>query len=327
MERVASTASLISSFLRENGWTDPPAEVRFLAAGEYNENYLVRTGDRSLVFRINHGSQLGLRNQIEYEYRVLTAVKASGVTPEPIRFEPDPGDGLGNGVLLMEYLPGRPLDYGEEHLRAADVFARIHRLPISDRLLRQDRPMLDVAAESEGLLTRYPDHPLTSHRDKLMRLRDHIVELSQKNREFFAADGSCIANTEVNNGNFLVDDGRVFLVDWEKAVVTSRYQDLGHFLVPTTTLWKGNYVFDDSERRAFLSRYKAVADLDVPLDDIDRGARLMESTIILRGLSWCYMAYYEYTQTDRQIRNQDTFETIESYMKEIDWFLERGYRS
>lgn len=302
-----------------------PTRVEFLAAGEYNENYTVAADGSLLVFRINHGSQLELEDQIEYEYHVLQAVARSGVTPKPLEFDSEPGPNLGDGVLLMEYLPGRALRYRGEYLRGADVFAAVHVLPESDRLIRQDEPMLDIAEESSRLLARFDEHPLRAERHKLYTYRDHIRRLAEENSELFAGDSRCIVNTEVNSSNFLVDDGRTWLVDWEKAVVSSRFQDLGHFLVPTTTLWKGDYVFDDDERRAFLQRYRENANPNLSLDELDHGTRLLESTIILRGLSWCFMAYYEYTKTDRTIQNADTFATIKRYMDEIDWFLQRGY--
>jgi hypothetical protein len=92
-------------FLLEQGWVEGSPEVSFLAAGEYNQNFLVRAGGERLVFRINHGSQLGLADQIGYEFKVLRCVAPSGVTPRPLRVHSDPHP-FGGGVLLMQYLPG-----------------------------------------------------------------------------------------------------------------------------------------------------------------------------------------------------------------------------
>ena len=80
---------VIREFLEARGWVRGVDAIRFLAAGEYNENFLVTAGNSRYVFRVNHGSQLGLDRQIEYEYRVLRAVEGSGVTPRP--FGPPPG--------------------------------------------------------------------------------------------------------------------------------------------------------------------------------------------------------------------------------------------
>jgi len=49
---------------------------------------------------------------------------------------------------------------------------------------------------------------------------------------------------------------------------------------------------------------------------------VMEKTILLRALSWCFMAWYEYTQTDRPIQNPDTFAKITQYLADIPWILQ-----
>jgi len=57
----------IFQFIRAAGWLPDlqgPESVSFLAAGEYNENWKVNTPSGTSVFRINHGSQLGLADQI-----------------------------------------------------------------------------------------------------------------------------------------------------------------------------------------------------------------------------------------------------------------------
>ncbi len=66
----------IATYLVHAGWAEAEPVVKFLAAGEYNENYLVidDLGEKR-IFRINHGTQLGLKNQIEYEFNVLKAVE------------------------------------------------------------------------------------------------------------------------------------------------------------------------------------------------------------------------------------------------------------
>ena len=221
----------VQDFLMDRGWVEDLKSVEFLAAGEYNENFRVRGAGGEFVLRVNHGSQLGLDNQIEYEFAVLLSVADSRVTPRPLFCDPG-ADGLGKGVLLMEYLPGRSLRYPQDRDEAARVFAAVHALPAGDGLIVQEDPIRDIAAESYGLIQRYPDHPLRSHKSRLLRYHEEIVDLGERTRGLLAEEPMCTCNTEVNSGNFLVDEaaGRTYLVDWEKAVVSSRYQDLGHFL-------------------------------------------------------------------------------------------------
>lgn len=313
----------ILSFLARTGWVGHLDGVEFLAAGEYNENYLVRSRDGDCLLRINHGSQLGLVEQITYEFRALQAVQPSGVTPRALFVEQHPPEeGLGQGVLLMEYLPGRPFDYRTDRDLAAGVFARIHALPVQDGLLRQEDPLSSIAEESLGLIRRFPDHPLAGERSRLLRYHERILQLAQSTQGLFRREQQCIVNTEVNSGNFIVREKAAYLVDWEKAVISCRYQDLGHFLVPTTTLWKSDYRYSEEEKASFLRAYRKEARLDLELRELMEKTAVLEKTILLRALSWCFMAYYEYSQGGRALCNPQTYQRICLYLREIENLLE-----
>lgn len=311
----------IPRFLNARNWVGPIRAVSFLAAGEYNANYIVVAGNDRFVLRINHGSQLGLGDrQIAYEYRVLQALAGSGVTPQPLACDPDPAE-LGGGVLLMEYLPGRALQYDQDLDRAAAVFARVHTTPVPDGLVVQPDPVRDIARECRGLLDRYPDHPLRKERDEIQAYYDAVLELAEETRPLFEGEALCLVNTEVNSGNFRISDRGAFLVDWEKAVVSCRYQDLGHFLVPTTTLWKSETVLHPEDKARFLDTYQQEAGLDLDLASLTEKTRVLEKTILLRALSWCFMAFYEYTQTERPLQNPDTLAKMKQYLADIPWIL------
>lgn len=312
----------IQSFLKTAGWFEKPVSISFLAAGEYNANYLVDGGDTRCVLRINHGSQLGLgQKQIAYEYNVLQALAETGVAPLPIACHPDP-DPLGGGALLMGYLPGKALDYRRDLERAAVIFSKVHAVAVPDGLVVQADPVMDIARESEGLLHRFPDHPLEKERSQIQAYRDDVLELADRTRNLYDNEVLCLVNSEVNSGNFLIGDEGSFLVDWEKAVESFRYQDLGHFLVPTTTLWKSDVLLSSKEKKRFLVAYHQAAGLDMDLDEMVQKTKAMEKAILLRALSWCLMAWYEYSRTDRTLQNADTFAKINQYLADIPWILQ-----
>jgi hypothetical protein len=313
-----NTPARIASFLTENRWVDRVASVSFLAAGEYNENYLVEASDR-LVFRINHGTQLGLDRQIEYEFLVLQAVAESGCTPRPIRVVRS-HRWFPNGALLMEYIPGQPLDYTRDSAAAARLLAAIHALPVRPGLIRQPDPIAAILGESAELIGRYGDHPLPELRPRLRKYFDEVEQIHSHNTGLFDDESLCIVNTELNSGNFLVDDGRVRLVDWEKAVVSYRYQDLGHFLVPTTTLWKDEYRFTPETRSEFLREYWKAADGVPSFDELESRTAIMERVILLRAYSWCYMAYAEYTR-GKTLSDSVTLRKIKYYFAQMEHLL------
>jgi aminoglycoside phosphotransferase (APT) family kinase protein len=318
--------TLIRNFLLEQGWVQDNPEVSFLAAGEYNQNFLVRVGETRLVLRVNHGSQLGLADQIGYEYTVLTCVAPSGVTPLPYRVHPD-REPLGGGAMLMQWLPGEALDYERDWERAAGIFACIHLLPSCPELLVQNDPVASIAAESLTLIDRYADHDLTRERDILRAEHERILELGLRYRSAFQADRLCMVNTEVNSGNFLITPQTAYLVDWEKAVVSSRYQDLAHFLAPTTTLWRTETIFSPEHRQRFLGAYRAGLDDAPPLDDVSRLCTIMEQVIVLRGLSWCFMAHHEYARGLKTLTSTLTRDKIRFYMRELTSLLALAARA
>ena len=311
----------IKKFLTTSGWIEGPMSVAFLAAGEYNANYLIKGEKDFSVLRINHGSQLGLgQNQIAYEFKVLQALIASGVTPRPIACHPHP-EPLGGGALLMTFLPGKPLVYQRDLNRAAHILARIHMVPVPDELVVQADPMMEIARDSEGLFNRFPDHPLEKERNQIRAYHDTVLELADQTRTLFSGEDLCLVNTEVNSGNFIVSDAGAYLVDWEKAVASYRYQDLGHFMAPTTTLWKSDTILTPGEKKGFLAAYHQKACPGMDMDELILKTRVMEKTILLRALSWCFMAWYEYTQTERPLQNPDTFAKIKHYLADIPWIL------
>lgn len=310
----------IVEFIRSHSWLTGEVRSAFLAAGEYNENYLIENNSRRYVFRINHGTQLGLQNQILYEFKVLQTVKPSGVVPTAYHCDGNGGD-LGKGVMLMEYIEGRPLDYRSDLPIAAEIFAKIHSVPTDPSLLIQSNPIAAICAESFELLNRYQSDHYPEVKSLLLREHDLLTRLGE-DPTLFPDEPLCIVNTEVNSGNFIINTIRPCLVDWEKAVVSCRYQDLAHFLLVTTTLWKTDIRLSRDEKRRFLTLYRQAADLQTSLPTLLERTELVERVILLRALSWCYMAFHEYTQQARSLNHDLSFTKITSYLDEAACFFE-----
>ena len=319
------TENEITEFLLESNWISRLDSIEFLASGEYNENYLVAADDQMYVFRVNHGSQLEIEDQIAYEYSALAAVEESGRTPKPHNYASATSERP--GVLLEEFIDGSPFIYEEDSLKAAETFSRIHRVNINQRaplqLINQECMIDAIVDESEAMRRKYKEHPRKKERIKIEKYHEEIRRRTPEWNQEFDREIPCIVNSEVNSGNFVVREGIALLVDWEKAVISYRYQDLGHFVVPTTTLWKSDFYFTPESRAAFLSTYINFTEIAISLRDLSYLTSIMERVILLRALSWCYMAFYEYTRTDRHLQNDTTFMRITAYLDEIDRFLDR----
>ncbi len=328
--RRRQRADQIRRFCTAHGWVEPVGDVTCLAAGEYNESWRV-TGSSSaadvhqLVCRINHGTQLQLDDQAAYEFAVLRAVAPSGVTPIPYLLSADAPGGEGRGTMLMEYLPGQPLDYAVDLEGAARCLARVHQLPPSADLIDHGDPLRDVVEEARHLLSARHPHPLP---EQGARLTAWLQELAQSAEASGGADLGSVAvvNTEVNSHNFLVDGDTVRLVDWEKAVNSTHYLDLAHFLAPTTTLWIRGYRLSAMERERFFVAYAAASGGSVDAEQAAAGTAVVERFVLLRALCWCYMAFADYAASanaagregSSRPRHDATFARITEYLESLD---------
>lgn len=306
------------AFLRKLGL---PSEAELslspLGQGEYNLNYRFThpaTG-RELVLRINTGSQMHLSHQIVYEYDALRELAPSGRTPEAL-FCDDSREILPCGALVMERLPGRALRYECDLPAAAEILADIHAVPVPEdsRLLRPERPAQGIYEECLAMAGQYLgwDGADTAVCHLLETLISKVGRLPLKEPSSAPA---CIVNTELNSGNFLINEGaRSYLIDWEKPLLSEPAQDLGHFLAPTTTLWKTDVILTAEEMKEFVCSYRAAVGGQFDVSSLSERLPLFLTVTCLRGVSWCAMALREYSQPDRPLTNADTLAKIRAYL-------------
>lgn len=302
------------------GWqVGCPFRVFELAQGEYNMNYRLNQGDIDWVLRVNIGTQIGRVDQIVYEYKTLRLLENTGVTPRAY-FVDDSRQYLPYGILVMEYLPGETMDYRTDLEAVARLFARIHSWQVEENhLIIEDRPLSMTYDECNRLLTTYLNSEIADSEicTYLREVLDWAAMARLKEDYFINDPWRCIINTEVNSGNFIAhrQKGSLHLVDWEKPLWGDPSQDLSHFCVPTTTLWKTNYRMNDRDRRRFINAYKvSLADAHLR-DTIEERVRLRDPFNCLRGISWSAMAWVAYQNNQHALKNEDTFHKINQYLQ------------
>ena len=288
-------------------------DFSLLGQGEYNSNYTFlhpNTGNR-YVLRINTGSQMHLTDQIGYEYAALQYLAPSERTPQPVCCWPE------KKMLVMEYLPGRALRYETDMDIAACILADIHSTPVPEdcRLLRPLYPALAIYDECLEMVQHYfsweeADPTVCGLLEQL------IGEIGKLPLKSVSDAPVCMVNTELNSGNFLIDPtGHSHLVDWEKPLVSEPAQDLGHFLAPTTTFWKTDVILTPEQVKAFAAKYIAAVDGRMDCSTLATRLPLFFTVTCLRGVTWCAMAYREYCQPGRALRNEDTFKKLKAYLE------------
>lgn len=284
-----------------------------LGQGEYNLNYVFThpLSDEKLVLRINTGSQMHLEDQISYEFSALEGLAVSGRTPKPIACFPE------QGMLVMEYLPGRALRYETDMKTAAQILADIHSTPIPEtsRLIRPEAPAQAIYQECLEMVQHYYDWE-TADPVVCGLLKTLVAEIGKLPLSEPSDAPACMVNTELNSGNFLInEDGQSYLVDWEKPLISEPAQDLGHFLAPTTTFWKTDVILTPQEVRQFAGDYMAAVGDRMDCSTLPARLPLYFTVTCLRGVTWCAMAYREYCQPGRQLTNSDTFAKLKAYLE------------
>lgn len=288
--------------------------VSFLARGEYNINYRLDAKGRSYVLRFNTGSQIPVPNQIEYEYRSLQIVSASGVTPHVFFF-----GGRSNAVpypwLLMEFLEGRPVEYERDADTVARLLAAVHavKIPAHSHFLKEENIVRARFLEGERWLGKVWESPFVPDESKevFREARQKLLVGLPRGEIFRQHPIRTINNTELNSHNFLIGEEKSYVIDWEKPVLSDPVQDLVHFWAPTSTLWKTKTVYTEAQKEAFLMEYEKHA----PADPHRREKiRIYTPYLYWRAFTWCASAMHEYNRPDRRIRNEDTLRTLERYL-------------
>jgi hypothetical protein len=297
--------------------------VQLLARGEYNLNYLLSSisDHTKLVFRVNIGTQIERDDQILYEYRALKLLEESGVTPIP-HFVDDSRSFFAQGILVMEYLPGEPLDYTKDLEQAAFVFSKVQQVEVEEEynhLIREDAPLSLIYEECAKLLEVYFTSDLAESgiRKYLQEVKAWMDEHRLQERYYQEDPWPCVVNTEVNSGNFIVNREykTMHLVDWEMPRWGDPSQDLCHFCAPLTTLWKTSYRMSEADKHHFLDMYKSqIRDAHLR-NTLEERVKLRDPFVYLRGISWSAMGWVAYQTTYKGVRNEDTWATLQRYMQ------------
>ena len=293
-------------------------DLRLLAQGEYNVNYTVWDGERQLPFlvRVNTASQMELDDQIGYEMGALRVLEPCGRTPRAY-FADGSRRSFPFGVGIEELLPGRPLDYGCDLGRAVEALACVHTVPVPAgcALMRPERPLRAMLDECAAMWRVYAGW---AGADGAVVERVEAMACRARALAEAAGDGApvrCIVNTELNSGNFLVnDEAPTYIVDWEKPLVADPVQDLAHLLSPTTTFWKTDVLLSRDQMRECLEAYVRAVDGRLEVAGLSERFDVYLTLTCLRGVTWCAMAKVGYAEGTHAAANESTAKKLDAYL-------------
>jgi len=220
--------------IAERVWPGRELEVEELGGGITNRNFKVNVAGEVFVLRV--GGQdtelLGIDRTVEHGASLVAA--SLGIGPEVIRFvRPE-------GWLVTRYVEGRPIPPEEMQRpetieRAARTLRRIHDGPPIPGRFDSFRVVEAYRATAEAHGVRIPDEYgwAKERADEIERGRG------------FQPERPC--HNDLLNANFIDDDRRIRIVDWEYAGMGDRFFDLANFSV--------NHQFGEAENEALLEAY------------------------------------------------------------------------
>lgn len=193
-------------------------KVSLLRGGMTNQNFRVEAGKKAYALRISgdNTEMLGINRQ--HEYRTQTIAGELGIAPEVVAFiEPE-------GYLVTRFIEGRPIP--PEELRQPGNLSRVAAI------LNEIHAMPSIP----GVFS--PFHVVRSY---AKIARDHNVTFPEKfdwllnqmdDAEAAMANTSRIqrpCHNDLLNGNFLLAENRIYVLDWEYAGMGDVFFDLANF--------------------------------------------------------------------------------------------------
>jgi thiamine kinase-like enzyme len=206
--------TLEQAVARVPGWDDPGLKIAPLGGGITNHNFRVDVGGQSFVLRLVGEDTELLGIDREVEYAASRAAAAAGLAPEVVAFlRPE-------GCLVTRFVAGRsiePEEMGRPEMiaRVAQALRAVHALPPVQATFSPFQVVDDYARLATDRRVRFPDD--------FDRLHRKLGEIPPRP----GADAR-LCHNDLLNANFL-DDGRLWILDWEYAGMGDVYFDLANF--------------------------------------------------------------------------------------------------
>lgn len=231
------TESIDQVIRRVPHWADA-ANLTYspLGGGITNRNYKVEVGGESYVLRIAgvNTDLLGIDRDAEFEASSMAG--ELGIAPEVFYFiRPE-------GYLVSRFIDGSPLPPEEvkqpENLKTiVEMLKQFHASPTIPGTFWVPQIVKDYSAIATSHQIEFPHH------------FDWLLECLADAVDAFNADPlpHCPCHNDLLNENFLVENQRIFILDWEYAGMGDRYFDLANLSV--------NHEFNDDQDDLLLQDY------------------------------------------------------------------------
>ncbi|MFT5133182.1 MAG: thiamine kinase [Gammaproteobacteria bacterium] len=177
--------------------------IRKIAGGHTNQNYLIKADKQLCVLRINSKNSTALGIDRQRELMILEQASAEDIAPKILY------SSLEYGVLITEFIEGEIwqaslLQSPEKLSLLLETFDRIHRLKVSTA-------SFDYQQHEENYWQQLLNRKITIT-DDLHRQRERILPLLTG-----VPSSNIICHQDPNPTNIIVQEDRVYFLDWEYA--------------------------------------------------------------------------------------------------------------
>ncbi len=239
-----------------------PVEPQPLGGGISNHNFLVEDGGARFFVRI--GEDFSVHNVLRrFELAASRAAHAAGVSPEVVHAEP--------GAMVFRYVEGRTL--APEDLQSEAMLERVVALlrivhGAIPKHFRGPTPIFWVFQVLRDYAARLAldNHRLAAELPRYMAAAERLEQAVGPVEIVFGHNDLLAAN--------LIDDGRLWLVDWEYGGFNSPLFDLGG-------LASNNQLSPALEERLLELYFEAPVS-----DDLRRRYHAMKCASLLREAMW-----------------------------------------
>ncbi len=229
--------------------------IRPLSGGIGNRSYLVIAAGQRWVVRLPKPASAGSTLDVVTEQRVMAQAAAAGLAPPALASDRQAG------ILVTRYVPeARAWTSGDA--RWTDNIIRLAEHLRALHALRADLPAFQAESAADRYLLRAQGAEQLAPEQ-----HDWADELERLAREYDATwQASVLCHNDLVAANIL-DDGRLWLVDFEYAVSGAPVLDLAGVA--------GLNDFDESRKRSLVQAYFGDREPDFGPDELDRTIRLV----------------------------------------------------
>jgi thiamine kinase-like enzyme len=247
---------------------------------EVNDLQLLAHGEANIIFRLNQTTLVrvavntpnqrfggDLRRLTAFEQTILQYLQGTEIGHTLYDALLEPGDDFPYSYLITNYLEGEPLNYSQDHLqKCAQTLAQLHCLPLLadypiDRLFPQiptvSQPLTLFFNEATMYAQPYLDLP-TAEPEIVEMVQTVLARAASKLKDEAILDAYphiCLVHSDHTYENWVINNQRAYLIDWEWAELGSPAGDLGHFLSPVTVRRRQGYRLPAGDRSFFLKKY------------------------------------------------------------------------